>query len=388
MEDLFDILDVSLREDTYTSLIAHVLRTDQRLAASVFTILVSRASRDFSFRPEHVAIHFRHTLASFCGVKGAATGKDKPDLLLIGQRGDQRWWVVIEAKVTAGEGPQQLRRYREVCEHERAANGIAGFCLFFLTLGGGTGSDQAFRTISHGELATMIEQQRDQRQSLPTPLELAWDSYRDRLDQMHDVVPDDSICVADSLTRTATGFITTDARCYGLAQRIAPGGFDVRGGLFPNRGRASCVMLLSRPAWRGAHEFHPNGLHRLEACFDIHLEVEIVCRPQYQERAVCHLHYETRPYMPESKLRSAAEAERLAAHHQRRETFRRHVHARLKEQSARVWRPRNGKLQIASCPLVVSEQATVGELREMVAPRIAQIASIVDEIISDMKIGR
>ena len=147
--DLFDILDVSLREDTYTSLIAHVLGGDGQLARRVFEELTPEAG----FRPDHVDIHFRREAATLCTITTVAGKKDKPDLVLIGTRGTERWWIVIEAKVTAGEGPRQLRRYQQICEQERNAGGIGGYTLYFLTLAGLAPSESSYRAITHAELA-------------------------------------------------------------------------------------------------------------------------------------------------------------------------------------------------------------------------------------------
>ncbi len=373
--DLFDILDVSLREDTYTSLIAHVLGSDGQLARRVFGEL----TREAGFRPDHVDIHFRRQAASLCTAATVAGKKDKPDLVLIGTRGTERWWVVIEAKVTAGEGPSQLRRYQQICEQERNAGGIAGYTLYFLTLAGHTPSEPSYRAITHAELATLFETTAGSGFHGRSHFAAAWSAYRKRLEQFTNAVPDPDSPVLQWLSSAPVGFVTADERCRRLASIVVPDGWESSGGHFVAKGHANALVLAWRPSWIGS-DYDPGGPHRLAECFNIHFEAEIATFPETRDTATCHLHYETRPYLPTSQLSAVATPDEIAEFTERRERFRAQLHARLAGLPDSGWQPRPHKLQIARFLLPTPPGMTIAELRERLETPLDQIATVVDDL--------
>ena len=376
--DLFDVLDVSLREDTYTSLIASVLQRDRELRVSMF----GRLADADGFCPDSVDVHFRREPAAFCTSKAAAGTQDKPDLVLVGSRGSERRWVVIEAKISAGEGPSQLQRYQRICEQEKQAVGIAGYTLYFLTLAGHTPSERSYRAITHAELAELIEDAASPGTLLGKgDIALAWRAYRKRLERFEKATVDPATPVLAWVDAPADGFLTPDDRCGRLATLVVPDGWESSGGLFSGKGHSNALIQAWRPGWQG-HEFDLAGRHRIASCFSIHFETEIAVLPDNRDTATCHLHYETRPYMPESKMKKVARADEIAEFIERRERFRAEVHARPAGHSDSGWKPRRNKLQVARYVLPTPPEMTIAALREKLATPLNQIGAIVDGVLA------
>ena len=237
-EDLFDILDISLREDSYTRLIKVALDRDGHARRGLFARLAKNTSPDV----DAVEVRFRQPFPRFkqpFPINRAASS-DRPDLLLRGMRdGRDVCWIVLEAKIASGEGLQQPRRYRCQCARAKRKKQIRAYDLYYVTPVPRTASDRTFHNLTHGSLVAMI----DKCPSDPAParnehFDVAWAALHDRLKHLASIQPNDTDTVLPWLEREER-FATRDVRCTLLVRHIAPTGYLSYGGYLDTHGRAS-----------------------------------------------------------------------------------------------------------------------------------------------------
>ncbi|WP_437737375.1 PD-(D/E)XK nuclease family protein [Sorangium sp. So ce1335] len=97
--DAFDLLGVSHREDSYTTLIGHAFTQDAEFRSALLGAFgVSAIAADWTCRLR-------------VGVTSGAGEKSVPDLVFFSR--EARELVIVEAKISAGEGEGQLKRYSE-----------------------------------------------------------------------------------------------------------------------------------------------------------------------------------------------------------------------------------------------------------------------------------
>jgi len=359
MTDLFDVLDVSLREDTYSSMIVHIFKWFPEILAGVFEELTGKkivGKRSVKFRAQI-----------------GGDNKNRPDILVTAEIESGEWWLVIEAKVQSGEGHEQTRRYATLCETAQVAKKCGGSTLIYLTLAGDNaemdaGCMEAVRWCSktHLELARLIEKF-DVGQKLQSDLVIAapWRAYIARLEHYEQLEsPKDDQRILEWLAKPGENFISQDERASVLAKSIFPNDLQRKGVVYPGKGQSQFLSQAFEVGWNIGYYRGDKG-QRLVDCVCVHYELSFPLG-HTKGGVTCHLHFECYPYMPESKIETLGEAKR--GFKELRDFMRKQLHDRLKETG---WKTSNHKLQMAKLTYELIESTTVGEMKAFLALHIS-----------------
>jgi len=350
--DIFDVLDVSRCEDTYTRLLVKVLNTSPSIRAQTFTKLTGKALLD-----DPTEAQFRKGL-------GERKEKNRPDIVMEGNTPDGKWCLVIEVKLMSGEGWKQTDRYLSACETLKQKGRCAGFKMVYLTLGGGNPAAEGWTIMTHLELADIISAH-DPKGMLRTDPILAqpWNAYIERLRGLARLsLPEGETRVMDWL-REERGFITVKELCQKLASALLPESWAPWGDSYTARGRQQCLVGAQRPYWTTGR-YSEGQKKPLEECVNVHYELDM---PHPLDRCgsgpiTCHLHCETEPYRTDAELEKIGNASRFRAFRDKmREALRRQLPA-----PGTDWRPGRGKkMQIARLDCPFSETTTVNQLADL-----------------------
>jgi hypothetical protein len=367
--DLFDLLDISLREDSYTALLKAAMTTTPTVSQAVFQSLAQPGLPT----PRHVEVRFRREFPD--GDRYKAECKDRPDLLLVGIfESGAPYWVLIESKITSGEGPGQCARYKGVCEKAARAQAISGFTLYYLTLLGRWAPMPEFIARSHTEVARQLAPLVANHTS--DAFQLAWRAYLKRLQHLEKSAPSEDTLLLAWLADKRL-FATSSVLAAHLGHGFLAPGWDTFGAYWVFGAKEAYFVHASQPGWKKL-TYERGGEHRLAECFELHLELELP--PKHQEGSLpLRLQCMTRPYMPASVMKNLPEGERREFN-EWRERVRGVVHAALGEQHTR-WRRTGHLLQLARAHLNVDACTTVGAFRDAYRELAEQIAEPVNRAL-------
>lgn len=363
--DLFDILDISLREDSYTSLIVHVLRRHDAVARGVFYRLTGKEVID-----DNLQICFRKSIP----------GGNHPDIRIEAETDSGKWWLVIESKIKASEGRWQCENYRTQCERERDEGKCTGFTLVFLTLSGFLPEDADWKKLTHGELFEIMDGLVPENQIVSDELVgVAWGAYNTRLLQYDNRPgPDPNQSLIEWLQASPIGFVTVEDRCRELSESLAPQDWKKWGGLYVARGRQQCLCIFSKPDWI-TDQYSQGGA--LEECFSVHFELDIPYPyPDGATEFTCHLHCEANPYMTRKQVEALGKAG--AGFLNFADAFKRHLHPLLAGTS---WHPTNYWLQKAKLRCPLTAETSIGSLRDYL---LAEFQSVEDSVTNAINTAR
>lgn len=372
-QDELEVLGVSSREDSYTSLLGQGLRHDGQLLHRFLRYVgVAESARDWrvSLRP---VVHR-------AGVEeeGGRT-KDIPDLVLSSQA--QRTLIVVENKVEATEGEGQTDAYS--CPH--FLNSIArqlgldesqlSYKLLFLTPDGiaplqSPQLKHRFEVMTYADLAPLLPVDR------ADPLGRLLATLRRRVEEQASWnVPVDEADVRSYL-RVGWGLVTPLRRLRLLCDvmRFHDLGTVARTGASNNANGPVYYVQVLRPAWERA-----SG-SPTDQGWSIHLELQWAPRPG---TLTLHLHHETCPYVKHRDLEKAAPLyEAHQAVGDRLNDVLVDARGALK---AAGWRLRRYKWSQASHK--VRDAITVGELRHLLGQLVASVRPVVDHGITQLGAG-
>lgn len=344
--DVYEILGVKEREDTYTSVIGYLLHASAAFEGEL---------RRYAFRDAPIPIG-QHTVR-----RQARVGKGNIlDLLVEGQEAGKRWCYFVETKVHASEHGDQTERYYKACEVHVAPNGRVGGV--FLTLTGTNARESRVRPLKHRELA-------------------GWINGASADFQAHDVLASaarayvDRARVDPSKAELSTSIASLLERTYGLVPRTAGteairevceqqlgSDWKLQVVWIQGRGQGNPGLLLRRVGWSGTcmkdgGPWEPENV-------DIHLEISVVEAQVWNLK----LHFESSPYLPERVLKTMLGSD---AFDEMRGRFR----IALKQQlaSSVLWNARGTKLQVAVHKLAAGQNSTVGQLLAALKPALADI---------------
>jgi len=348
--DLFDILDVSLREDTYSRLIVEVLRQSREIAAGVFKALTGKTATG------EIVVLFREGL-------GEAPYRNHPDILIKCPTSDGPWWLVIEAKVQAGEGKDQTFRYWTECEKKAQEGECVGYSLYFLTLDGEPPNDSHWYPLTHGRLAGLVSNH-DSNGLLTSDAVVAmpWQAYAARLRHLESLAPPgDDEPLLSWLTQPTEYFVTRRQRAAMVGQVIVPRTYDVRSSLYVARIHDQLLVIAWLPYWKTGvwDETGP-----LENCIFVHFELNVKV-PLSGPYATCHLHCEANPYM--SKKQNKALGKKAERFNLFMNCLQGELHSEL---SGTNWKAARRHLQKAYIRCPMSKATTSKELREFLLPKM------------------
>ena len=167
--DIFDVLDISLQEDSYTSLTKHVLETEGILRKVTEQLLDGTkvlGVGDLRFRKE------------------LPNSQGKPDLWWDAETGLGQRLVILEFKIKAGESGNQLVNYEKAAARAVGDDQRKSAHLFYVTLDGDQPSSSNWTSLTHSQLVQYIDQAAGAKMgqlALNPVWGSAWQAYRTRL---------------------------------------------------------------------------------------------------------------------------------------------------------------------------------------------------------------
>jgi len=159
-DDIFDVLDISNREDSYTKLIASFFESiNQSEKYTLFSRLYSIKGKKFSENIPDAAIErIKWHSPLFRQAVTESERRKKPDLIIKGYRDDElRYFLLLENKILAHEGEQQTYAYTKMAQKICGENKSVYKALIFLTLNGDDPDDEQFKAISYYDLCQVIK---------------------------------------------------------------------------------------------------------------------------------------------------------------------------------------------------------------------------------------
>ena len=344
--DIFELLDIEEREDTYSRLLVNLLRRSAGLRRRVL-------ARGFGQEPppaEPVEVLLREKLDESNCV----------DILLHDPA--NTWTMFIELKLYSGEHGGQTCRYWRACERRVGPNGrVAGI---FLTITGAQAECPSAVSLTHRELTTWIALHLADFQEFPA-LRIAAEAYVQRAQAPRPVAADDT--PARTLLQQSWGLVPRLAGVDALGaalHRGLPGEWTHDAITIQGQGHANPGLQFWQPGWWG-DELDDNRWTFNN--YDIHLEIELTEGSPWRLK----LHFETRPYHTLRELRALQGHADFAV---MRDAFR----AALRPHAAYLpgWKMSNYPFQIASFKLGadIGPESTLAQLRQQLAPALTAIA--------------
>ena len=356
--DLFELLDIPRREDSYSSLLRELLRHSPGLRDHVLAHgYPGGAPRLIEFDVE-----LRTKLPRAAGIV---------DLLISGHDAEnKRWELFIENKIDAGEAPDQTGAYLRACQ-SRVYKRAAGILL---TLDGRP-ADASERVVSltHAELGSWVEQSLSM---LTDPvLRLAAEAYVRRACPPPPKARAEEI-VGDLLD-SPVGLQRWDAGLRALGRTIvsaAGSGWEPNPVRIQSPGHGNPGLQFHREHWWG----QPIQ----DATFtrdnhNVHAEIELVPEDTWRLK----IHFETEPYMTGKQL--ARGLDNLPEFEAMRDAFRTAIHDNAAEVPR--WKMTNYRLQVCVVDLEVSRESTVGEAVRSIAEGLTEIGELVDRALAVAK---
>jgi len=345
MVDIFSILDVTRREDTYTSILVHALRASQPFLEAFIGKTGLRSG-----------LHWRISMR-----KAVASGR-VPDLTLSADDTQGAFRIFLENKIDASEGPNQTEHYlaavTEEAGDEDRARGI------FLTLNGTRGADGVFAW-THREIAELLHAHRSTVSD--RALGVAIDCYIARA-----LVP----------LPVASAQLTLEKLLIPIAHALHPGlagytalahaisnpltGWQAEALTIQGRGHANPGLKFRRDGWRGPCLVGDEW----RACNrDVHVEIEF----EAHHPGELKLHFETSPYLP---TRAIAKLVNSSEFEQARDRFRHEVHRRRADLPS--WTMRRKPILVATSDPDLSATDAVGGVVKAIGERLNAIGPVVD----------
>ena len=283
MTDLFDVLDIGTREDSYTSLLAALFAEKPKWAREFF-----RQSTNSEMPPKPVGVNK--------WPRATVSGKTlTPDLVLtFGDPASVVW--VVEAKLEAREGKDQLAdqesdEARKALTQSLELPEEAEWRYSYLTLEGESPADAVkFQPASFEPLREVFTK----KPSLSEEVYPAYETLRKRLRDYYKArgkKPDPETTLGEYL-EAGSGLISARGKFYWLGERLAD---DLK--LNPEFGttggrRAAPLCQMRDKDWQGPRYVSASETP-LRDCHDIHLELQL-----HEDEAHLFLHYETNPFIP------------------------------------------------------------------------------------------
>jgi hypothetical protein len=357
-KDIFDILDVSLREDTYSSLIVEVLRNSPPILKGVVRELIGK---ELTFNGKD-CVAFR---------KQIRKKKDRPDIVIKGNHGQVEHWIVIESKIKSGEGERQCERYREIIENKEMQS--FNYDLFYLTLTKSEPEDKVcWKAITHKYLADLISKfDVDHVLKNYSKLGFLWNAYIERLNHYENIsYPSMDTPIIEWLNQESKHFITADDRCDKLAKVLISDAWKRMGCIYGRTG-SQVLIKIWKPSWQGLY-FKKEENIPLENCPWIHYELKY-SYPCYPGKIDCLLHCETNPYKTKNEIRDLGDGANNYLLFS--ELFTTLLHQGIA--GSKRWKRLNYPLEKAKFSYPINEKTKIGEFSQYLETEFKECCPIV-----------
>lgn len=357
--DIFEILDIEEREDTYSRLLVHLLRRSPGLRQNLLT----HAFGTEAPQADPATVELRHRFADGRVV----------DIFLAGPEGPNRWALFIESKLFSAEHGCQTADY---LKESRALVGPTGRAEgIFLTIAGNRACAPEVVSLTHWVLTTWISAHLDDFRDQPA-LCIAAEAYIRRAQIPLPERATDEALIRDILSAPRWGLVPYLAGVSALGAALRhelPGGWEHDAIWIQGRGHANPGLQFWQPAWCGSQIVEPNWT---ADNIYVHLEIELTESPPWRLK----VHFETEPYYTQREL---GQLKGHAGFATMRDTFRDALHAQHSQFP--LWKQTWHKLQSAILAAPVGPDATVAQLRAYFAPAMAAIAPCITHALTQAR---
>ena len=377
MTDLFDVLDIGTREESYTSLLAALLAEKPKWAREFF-----RQSTNSDMPPKPVDIHRQPHIT--------VSGKTAiPDLVLtFGDPASVVW--VVEAKIEAREGRDHLSEHESDEARKSLTESLelpedAEWHYSYMTLEGESPAEaQKFQPASFEPLREVFTK----KPSLSKEVYPAYETLRKRLRDYYKArgnKPDPESTLGEYL-ESGSGLISARSKFYWMGERLAKdlklhSAFHVtnRGGI------PQCQMRDS--GWQGPRYIRASETP-LKDCYDIHLEIRL-----YDDNVGLLLHYVTNPLMPHLKSSLSqynVTEKQYAEYWESRKEFANSLkqHREALEEAGWQLSSSNNASQLARLRTDLPLDITVGEFRKAFRKSAKSMRSAVNDSLDGEQSGK
>lgn len=345
--DIFELLDIETREDTYTLLLVHLLRHSSGLRRRVLA---------HAFGPDDPPAEPAEVVPR----RPLPGGAEIPDIFIHHPAGPAgRWAMFIESKIFTREHRGQTQRYWDGTTSLVGPTGRpAGI---FLTLEGDAPLCPRVIPLTHRELTSWIA---EHFSDLPerSALRFAAEGYHARAHAPRPEAGDETRY--SELLGSWWGLVPRLAGVSALGQAMIAGlsgGWEHNPIWIQGKGHANPGLQFYQPGWWGADldgdRWTPKNIY-------VHLEIELNDNATWRLK----LHFETAPYLTLGEIDDLDNPADFAC---MRDAFRAALHARAADLPG--WTMSSYPLQIAALRLHVPDP-TVAALRARIAPALETIA--------------
>ena len=358
--DIFKVLDIETREDSYSSLLVHLLEHSPNLRSHLQDLAFGPAARPDGTPKIHLRRKIgKHDIADIT-LQGPATANPP-------------WIMFVEMKIYSTEHGDQTQRYWDACSTLVGTGGRVGG--IFLTIEGTTPVCPHAKPLKHHDLAVWLDEHKSDFQDHPV-LSLAADAYARRARAPKPSVVDTTALM--TLRKPPWGLISPRASVVVLGEVVLNGLTEPKAWEFSpvwiqGKGHANPGLVFWRSGWRGTPMIDKRWTAEN---YNIHLELELAPEPPWSLK----LHFETEPYLPQKRLKSVTGH---GLYELMRKEFRRTLHAAIADVPG--WKGTGHELQIAAFKIDLGPEATVAHLRDRLAPAMSAVAGRVGEALASAR---
>ncbi len=385
MKDLFDILGISAREDSYTDLIVHLFESDVK---NDFRKSFCSFINDDKFNLQltsDLTLKSRESYSIEQDKNLGKRGKVLPDMVLLSK--SQNKAVVFENKIFSNEGHKQTLAYSSkqfltsLCDkHELDLENLR-VKYFYVTIHGEHPESSKFVPLRWSDLVIHTLQ----------GVEVDEMSKQLVMDLSHRAKMFNEF-LAKPLNREETlmeqlQYVDKWVTPKTIVKRFMKEIEAEIGTKFPemnisissnNSNSPSILVLFSNPKWERNNVWENNDFDYLSNSRNIHIEFTL---DLLSWKSSIMVHYETLPYLPESFFRYKFGREPYTSFRENREKFKKVFVANLDEST--YWRVANTKLAIAKTKQKKISNMRYIDFKERVMGLLDEIYDVITKSIED-----
>lgn len=360
-DQIFEILGIVTREDSYTDLIAYAFKKSSDFRQKLLSNLneTDNGNWDFYVRPP-IPIKFNKSRNS--------RKKDVPDMILLNKKENKI--IVIENKIFSGEGWNQTQRYASdefktsAKEHFSIIN--PDFAYYYLTLGKKPTSPN-FELLPYSNLAKCIDVNQKN-----TKLNLLLTELKSRINEYDNwpLPKNDEVII--TYLRNGRGFVNFDRTFENVVTNLVNNNdlkLDV--GVTSNKGCGYIPLARWRKEnWQSKK--YPALTDGAE-CYDIHFELQWnTCNDAFCMR----LDYHTNPYMTKKEMKNTQPGFNNNFREKKMAFFE-----FVKTKNPSLWHIKNKSLSVADFSF---DDVHFGEFKQKTNKLIGNMVGIIDEYLDNI----
>lgn len=360
---IFDILGVSAREDSYTNLIACYFNDNEQFKNDLLSELKARKASDWEAKTR-------------LPIKLKGSRKIIPDLILFSKKQNQI--IIIEVKVFANEGKDQTDLYSEIRRMEQLDKELklenSEKLFYFLTLNGNGAKSKHFENINFSLVEKLLPSI-----TLPrTKLEILIAELKFRLKEYYEFPAPGPREVALEYLKNTYRLVNQQRTFEKLIDFVLPrsGRFEYKTGTSNNQGDGLTYYIYwYKEGWEGEKiEKAKSGRN----CFEYHFEFHWHTNNKKTPLAI-YLHYHVHPYKTKGALKKLQKQEVINSqfineYNERRDQLFHYLKSNCLDSK---WTHKNTFLRLAQYEF--SKSITVEELKDEIEHLVNQLEAVIDE---------